>query len=101
MECGATFLHASSLIEAEKATILMGWRGTGKTNAILENIDSKTIWSDDLSILDEEGFIFPYKKPIRLYSYNIPLLKNEYIKKNNLRIRNLFTPKWNQCTTWA
>ena len=94
LECGAAFLHASSYVESGKATVLMGWRGTGKTNAILRNIESRLVLSDDLSIIDGDGYVYAYNRPIRIYSYNIKLLKNEYIDKHKLNIRRWITPKW-------
>lgn len=94
LECNATFVHASSVYVNGKVDVLMGWRGTGKTNAILKNIDSKEIWSDDLSIIDSEGYVYPYLRPIRLYSYNLPLINKKYIAKNNLNIKKYITPSW-------
>lgn len=94
LKCDATFVHASTVYENGKANVLMGWRGTGKTNAILEDFESKEIWSDDLAIIDINGFVYPYLRPIRIYSYNIPLLSPDYIKKHNLNIKKLITPFW-------
>lgn len=95
LKCNFSFLHASSLFENGKVDILMAWRGTGKTNAILEGIKlNKEIWSDDLTIIDSNGTAYPYLRPIRLYSYNIPLLSFSYIKKHKLRIKRYLTPPW-------
>lgn len=94
LECDATFVHASAVYENGKANVLMGWRGTGKTNAILKGFESKEIWSDDLAIIDINGFVYPYLRPIRIYSYNIPLLSPEYITKHNLNLKKRITPSW-------
>jgi hypothetical protein len=94
LKCSATFVHASSIYEDEKVKVLMGWRGTGKTNAILEDFEKKEIWSDDLSIIDTEGFVYPYLRPIRIYSYNLPLLNESYVKNNKLKRKKLLTPPW-------
>lgn len=90
----ATFVHASSIYENEKVKVLMGWRGTGKTNAILEDFENKEIWSDDLAIIDSKGFVYPYLRPIRIYSYNLPLLNNDYVIENKLKYKKYFTPPW-------
>lgn len=94
LKSNATFVHASSVFSNNKVEVLMGWRGTGKTNAILKEINIKEIWSDDLSIIDSEGFVYPYLRPIRIYSYNLPLLNKEYIKKNRLNRKKFLTPPW-------
>jgi hypothetical protein len=91
---GCTFLHASAVFEKGAVTVLMGWRGTGKTNAILREFESKEIWSDDLAILDSEGYVYPYLRPIRLYSYNLELLNPEYLKEHRLKFRRYLTPPW-------
>lgn len=89
-----TFLHASALYEEGSVKVLMGWRGTGKTNAILKDFGSREVWSDDLTILDSSGRVYPYLRPIRLYAYNLELLDREYVKKHHLKIRSVFTPPW-------
>lgn len=89
-----TFLHASALYEEGSVTVLMGWRGTGKTNAILKDFESRDVWSDDLTILDSKGMVYPYLRPIRLYSYNLELLDPEYVKKHRLKFKSLLTPPW-------
>ena len=94
LRSNATFVHASSIYEPDGVKVLMGWRGTGKTNAILKDFENKEIWSDDLTVVDTEGYVYPYLRPIRIYSYNLPLLNPSYIKKNRLKIKKLITPPW-------
>lgn len=94
LDSDATFVHASSVYENEEVKVLMGWRGTGKTNAILKDFDSKEIWSDDLAIIDTDGFVYPYLRPIRLYSYNLPLLNEDYLRKHKLNFKKRITPPW-------
>jgi hypothetical protein len=89
-----TFLHASALYDKGSVTVLMGWRGTGKTNAILKDFGSKEVWSDDLTILDSNGMVYPYLRPIRLYAYNLELLDQEYVKRHHLKLKSLLTPPW-------
>ncbi|MCB0462028.1 MAG: hypothetical protein R2816_01335 [Flavobacteriaceae bacterium] len=94
LNCDAAFVHASSIYSNGKADILMGWRGTGKTNAILKDFESKDIWSDDLAIIDSNGFVYPYLRPIRLYAYNLALLNKKYIKDHKLNFKSKITPPW-------
>ncbi|WP_299121229.1 hypothetical protein [uncultured Winogradskyella sp.] len=94
LESNATFVHASSVLDNGKVDVIMGWRGTGKTNAILKELNTKEIWSDDLSVVDTEGFVYPYLRPIRLYSYNLPLIDKNYRAKHNLDIKKFITPPW-------
>lgn len=97
LKLNTTFLHASSIfdIREESVEVLMGWRGTGKTNAVLKVLSDKNkeIFSDDLSILDSNGNVFPYPRPIRLYSYNLNLLEDDELKKK-LKVKALVTPPW-------
>ncbi|SMG43632.1 hypothetical protein [Arenibacter troitsensis] len=94
LNCNATFVHASSIYKDGKVDVLMGWRGTGKTNAILKDMSKNNIWSDDLAIIDNHGYVYPYLRPIRIYSYNIPLLDPEYISKHKLKFKRRITPPW-------
>ncbi|EDP69546.1 hypothetical protein FBALC1_00290 [Flavobacteriales bacterium ALC-1] len=94
LESNATFVHASSIFYNDKVDVLMGWRGTGKTNAILKELNTKEIWSDDLSIIDADGFVYPYLRPIRLYSYNLPLIDKSYRSKHRLDVKKYITPPW-------
>ena len=47
-----------------------------------------------MSIIDSEGFVYPYLRPIRVYSYNIPLLDPDYVKKHKLKRKANLTPPW-------
>lgn len=91
-----TFLHASSKnINLLGGEVIMGWRGTGKTNALIKELDNPDIQilSDDLTIIDAEGIIYPYPRPIRLYKYNLPLLKNGKLKSKLIK-KSYIVPPW-------
>jgi hypothetical protein len=92
--CGKTFLHASSYVEANKANIVMAWRNTGKTDAILKHFGHKHIFSDDLAILSDDGFVFPYPRPMRVYSYNLGKMPISKLDLFRLRLKSLITPPW-------
>ena len=95
-----TFVHASTLVDDQGAEVLMGWRGTGKTNKVLENYGKKEIWSDDLAILDSNGHVYPYQRPIRLYTYNLDLIPDHALNINKLKRKALITPPWQPVHYW-
>lgn len=97
-ELGKTFVHASSYLDggngAQRATVLLAWRNTGKTNAILPRLRDNTILSDDLAIIDERGLVHPYPRPIRAYAYNADKLPVPLHERLRFRLRGMVTPPW-------
>lgn len=93
---GITAYHASSRVKEDGvAEVNVAWKSTGKTEAILPYIFKNTVLSDDLCLIDEEnGKLYSYPRPLRLYSYNIDSLKVDKTKKLKLRIQSWFTPFW-------
>ena len=95
-----TFLHASCILEDKGANISMGWRHSGKTEKLLPFINDYEIWSDDFIILSDEGKVYPYPRPIRLYSYNLPLLPINKKQLWSLKLKSFFTPPWQPVKYW-
>ena len=98
--CNHTFLHASCVLEEQRANISMGWRHSGKTEKLLPCINDIEIWSDDLIILSENGKVYPYPRPIRLYSYNLPFLPIDKKQLRRLKLKSFFTPPWQPVKYW-
>jgi len=70
---GYTFLHAASISVGGRGVVLTGWGGTGKTSAtssLIRRSDDIEFLSDDLSIVSDEGDLYPYYKSSVIYAYN-------------------------------
>ena len=93
-ELDAAFLHASSYVENDKATVVMAWRATGKTQTILKLLGKNKVLSDDLAILDTKGKVYAYPRPIRVYSYNIIDMPFSNSEKKKLYRKARLTPPW-------
>jgi hypothetical protein len=93
-ELGLRFYHASSYAVGGKAKVLLAWRSTGKTQSILPKILDQDVISDDLTVLDENGTVHKYPRPIRVYSYNIEDLPYDQARKAEFKRKSRMTPKW-------
>ena len=96
LKLGMTYVHASTIIENQRAELVMGWRGSGKTEKVLSEIQKgKEIWSDDLAIIDDRGFVYPNLRPIRLYYYNsYKKIKSTFLSSLFYLLKAKVTPKW-------
>ncbi len=94
LNCERTFLHAATVLMDGKAKLYMGWRNTGKTDSLLEKISNNEVWSDDLSIIEKDGSVYPYPRPIRLYSYNINKAKHILESPLLAKMKAFITPPW-------
>lgn len=74
---GATYIHASTMYsESLRTTLLIsGWGGVGKTSltsyAYSESQGDWAFVSDDLSIIDSAGRVWPNSLAIHYYPYNL------------------------------
>jgi hypothetical protein len=75
---GMTFMHSSGVILDDTACVFPAWGGTGKSNLLIQFLERGAKYlGDDLVILNENGYILPYPKPLNLLCYNF----NAYPKK--------------------
>jgi hypothetical protein len=72
----------------------MAWRNTGKTRSILPKLREQVIMSDDYAILDDRGYLHPYPRPIRAYSYNRAQLPATAEEKLRFKLKASVTPPW-------
>lgn len=80
---GQSYIHASSFQKGNQAVAVVAWGGIGKTTAMLKLVQEHD-WkflSDDLGIIDEDGYIYRSPKKMQIYAYN---LEGEQILRNNL-----------------
>ena len=68
----ATLVKASAVAEAERATILAGWSGSGKTSAALALVEVGFDYlSDTFSILAADGAVHPMPLLVHLFGRNV------------------------------
>lgn len=78
---GYSLLHASSISIDDKGFIFVGGPGAGKTSIILNLIrDNNAFLSDEITILSNNGMIYNFPLPIRIYNHN--LVNNLHFRKN-------------------
>ncbi|GEM_PF-4197504 len=75
---GLLFLHASAFSYQGACYVINAFGGTGKTNLLLDILERGGEYlADDLTVVDQNGVIYPYRKRINLLYYNFhykPLL---------------------------
>ena len=71
------FLHASAFEYNKKCYVINAFGGTGKTNLLLDILeDGGGYIADDLTAVDQDGNVYPYKKRINILYYNFDYKKN-------------------------
>lgn len=68
-----TYIHASTIEKNDNGIAFFAWGGVGKT-ALLSHLCMNSgfkFLSDDLGVLDSEGFIYLNPKKIQIYGYNV------------------------------
>lgn len=88
---GLTFIHSSAVELDDQRIALGGWGGTGKTNTLLRLIESGAIYlSDDLTVVDENGGLYPFPRSVNVYHYNlegVPSLAQKMTAGQRVRAR--------------
>jgi hypothetical protein len=85
LRVGQSYMHASSFTKDSKTVAVVAWGGIGKTTSMLKLVteDNWKFLSDDLGIIDENGFIYRSPKKMQIYAYNLvgePKLKEMLLK---------------------
>jgi len=79
---GYALVHGACLVSDDRAFIITARTDTGKTTTMLKTLDAHPDYafvSDDLTLLQEDGSVFTYPKPLTisrhtLHAVNTPLL---------------------------
>jgi hypothetical protein len=73
LEVGQTYVHASSFHKGDRAVGIFAWGGIGKTTAMLKMVMNGgwKFLSDDLGLLDAEGYLWRSPKRMQIYAYNL------------------------------
>jgi hypothetical protein len=73
LEVRQSYVHASSFTKDNRTVAVVAWGGIGKTTSMLKLVaeDNWKFLSDDLGIIDEEGFIYRSPKKMQIYAYNV------------------------------
>ena len=89
---GVAFLHSSSFILGGNTFILPAWGGTGKTNSLLWMLSKGAkFMADDLSLVSNNGTVFPYPRPMNLLHYN--LYMNQEILRSHISLKTYLVLK--------
>ena len=85
-----TFVHGAGISVDDKGILLVSFGGVGKTAFISEAAKDRRvkILGDDLILVDDKGYLYPYLRPFCLYPYHEGLFP-EYFKKNRVRYKKL------------
>lgn len=86
LRSNSVLVHGAAVAKDNKAILFPSWGGVGKT-AILNDFTKKynyEIIGDDLFILNIEGEIFPFPKPMVLYPYHKNLFPEIFEKNPSL-----------------
>ena len=83
------FIHGAGITIEDKGILLPSFSGIGKTPFISEAVKDKRvkILGDDLVLLDNEGYLHPYRRPFCLQPYHKSLFP-EYFKNNKVNYKN-------------
>jgi len=83
------FVHGAGITIENKGILLPAFAGIGKTPFISEAVkdDRVKILGDDLILLDDKGYLYPYKRPFCLQLYHKPLFPT-YFKNNKVKYKN-------------
>ncbi|MEM3549510.1 MAG: hypothetical protein QXN87_03770 [Candidatus Bathyarchaeia archaeon] len=69
---GLSLVHAAGISNKDKAILLVGFGGSGKTSLVLKALESGLkLLGDDHVILDK-GRVLPFPTAISLFKYNVP-----------------------------
>jgi hypothetical protein len=66
---GRIFVHAGVVAYADRAIVIPGASLSGKTTLVAELVRAGAIYySDEFAVLDDDGLIYPYAKPLSIRS---------------------------------
>lgn len=79
---GKYFLHGAGIVNGDRSIILTGSGGIGKTSFIASAMKRKGVklLGDDLIILDEHGYSYPYLRPFCMYPYHKKLFNDLFMR---------------------
>lgn len=85
LDLGQSYMHASSFTRDNRTVAVVAWGGIGKTTSMLKLVteDNWKFLSDDLGIIDENGYIYRSPKKMQIYAYNVegqPALRKMLLK---------------------
>ncbi|GAF76893.1 unnamed protein product, partial [marine sediment metagenome] len=93
---GFSFIHAST-VSKENGYCFCAFPRTGKTNTVLALMqEGYDFMSDDLSIINKEGMVFPYPCPISVKPHNLNALPSLYdkIEGSDFKKKRISLQEW-------
>lgn len=81
LENNVLFMHAAGVAKNNKGYLMPAHGGTGKTTTCIALLNQGfQLLGDDLLLVDnDEGYVFPYPRPLHLFTYNIRNLQGANI----------------------
>lgn len=94
-QCNLIFVHGAGITVDNRGIFLPAFGGIGKTAFISEAVKNVRvkILGDDLILLDDKGYLYPYLRPFCLYSYHKTRFP-EYFKNNKVKYKNPTLWNW-------
>ncbi len=85
---GRMLLHAATVVLGGKTVMLSAQTDTGKTSTILRLLQHHggTFYSDDMVVVDPDGWLTPYPKPLTISAHTV-----RSTPKNRLSLRSRLT----------
>jgi len=78
---GYALVHGACIAQGESATMVTAQTDTGKTTTILKLLDrgGMRFLSDDLTLVDEDGRVLAYPKPLTISSHTVQAVRTPLI----------------------
>lgn len=87
---GFSMLHASAISIGDAGFVFVGGPKAGKTAAILSlDVNNNAFLSDEITLLSNDGVIYSFPSPIRVYHYNLGGISHHHKMafRQNLEVR--------------
>lgn len=81
---GYALVHGACLARGDDAFLITARTDTGKTTTVLRALDHQPTWrflSDDLTLIDQDGGVLPYPKPMTISRHTLVAVKTPLLSR--------------------
>ncbi len=91
LECGILFMHAAGVSRDGRGYVFPAHGGTGKTTLALSLTQNGfQLLGDDLLMIEaSSGRVYPYARPLHLFTYNLTTMKVPFALESAIRFKDL------------